>query len=92
MTEHKIEGGYSEWVVRQACAWTFQSSEFPKIAVNGKNWILTWKGTMDASTMPVLEQNLNEFRLREIIDAQTANLRKKIVMHALESTLIRVKG
>ena len=45
----------------------------------------------DEATISLLERNLNEFRLREIIDLQTADLRMKIVNHSLENTYKSMK-
>ena len=86
MVKHKISSDYSEWVVRQACAWTFQSGEFPKISLEEEGWIVSFASGFDEETLHLLERNINEFRLREIIDSQTTNLRMKVVTNALRNT------
>jgi len=91
MLDYKISLGYTEWVVRQACAWTFQSTEFPKVSREEKSWVVSLASGFDEATISLLERNLNEFRLREIIDLQTADLRMKMVNHSLENTYKSMK-
>ena len=86
MVNYKISSDYSEWVVRQACAWTFQSADFPKISLEEQGWIVSFPSGFDEETLHLLERNINEFRLREIIDSQTANLRMKIVTNSIRNT------
>ncbi len=92
MVDYKISVEYTEWVVRQACAWTFQSADFPKVSLEEKSWVVSLASGFDEATIHLLERNLNEFRLREIIDVQTAGLRMKIVTHSLENTYKNIKG
>lgn len=92
MVDYKVGLEYSEWVVRHACAWTFQSAGFPKLALEENSWVLSLPSGLDEATKHLLERNLNDFRLREIIDAQTAGLRMKIVTHSLENTFKNLKG
>lgn len=82
MAQYQLEKSYSELVIRSATAWTFTEHASASIRHTDDFWIVESSEQLPDSK-DLLLRNVNEMRLRELIDDQTADLRKAIVKRSL---------
>ena len=82
--DYKLDYHYSEYVVRSACGWIFSdSNSFPQIKLEDGHWLLIFRQPISEEELSKLLTCLNDYRLREIIDGETNNLRQQILKSAL---------
>ena len=84
MASYALDGSYSEFVIRAAASWTFPVELSAFVRKIGEQWIVETT-EVENSSLSNLLRNINEMRLREIIDDQTGMIRKKVVQRALEN-------
>ena len=81
-----VEASYSEWVLRNAASIAFTGLCFEVTQVHDGWCIKLESDDHDVISTKMFYGFLNDFRLREIIDEQTSDVRLAIVKKALELT------
>jgi His-Xaa-Ser system protein HxsD len=83
---YHLDKDLSEWVVRNATAWAFaRTEEFPEISKSKDSWILSFQEPISEEKIAVLKKYINDYKLREIIDQRSGELRLSISEAALKS-------
>ena len=87
VTEIIVSGSIPEMTVRRAMSWTLAGHDisFDLRHSDSGDWELTLAKTLPEQCKADFFRVLNEFRLRELIDDETAHIRKRIVKDALTS-------